>query len=144
LKYEIISTRKCRKTLKIKHPEDFYNFLKKKYARSKQEHFIVATLNGAHEVIAIHIASIGLVNRTIIHPREIFIHAIRDMASSIVVVHNHPSGNVTPSLEDVTITDRIKKASAILGFNFLDHIIIGKDNLYSFRREHYILRQDVL
>jgi len=143
LQYQILSTRKFRKVTAIKHPEDLFEIIKR-YARSKQEILLVITLNGAHEVICVHMATIGLINRNVIHPREIFIHTVQDCAVSFAIAHNHPSGNVSPSLQDVTITDRINKAAKIMGFNFLDHLIISKNKFYSFRREHYLLRDDYL
>jgi len=115
-----------------------FNFLKR-YAKSRQEYFLVITLNGAHEIMGIHIATIGLMNRTIVHPREVFIHAIKDNAAAIVIVHNHPSGNVLPSPEDIDITNRMKEAADLLGINFLDHLIISKHCYYSFRQERNII-----
>jgi DNA repair protein RadC len=104
----------------------------------------VITLDCTHQIIGVHIATVGLINRTIIHPREVFIHAVRDMASSIAIAHNHPSGNIIPSSEDEKITMRIKEASDIMGFYFLDHLIFSKNNFYSFRREHNIFRDHVV
>ena len=132
--YDVMTTRKLRKKIKIKLPGDIYDFLKQ-YAKSKQEHFIVATLNGACEVIAVHIASIGLVNRVIIHPREVFRHAIADNASAVIVAHNHPSENIQPSPEDEEITRRLNEAAKVVGINFVDHLIITKYCYYSFRQE---------
>ena len=132
--YDIISTRKYKKTISIKTPGDVFNFLKK-YAKHKQEYFLVLTLNCSHEVISIHIMSIGLVNRTLVHPREVFIHAIKDYSTSIIVAHTHPSGNPNPSGEDEEITRNLYESSQILGFNFVDHLIITKTCYYSFRQE---------
>jgi len=141
--YDIISVRH-RKAISVKHPEDIFDVIKKYAKRSKQELFLVITLDSTHQMIGVHIATIGLINRTIIHPREVFIHAVRDMASSIAIAHNHPSGKIMPSSEDEKITRRIKEASDIMGFYFLDHIIFSKDNFFSFRREHSIFRDEVL
>jgi DNA repair protein RadC len=130
--YEIISVRK-RKTVPIRNPSDVYNTVKR-YTKSDQEYFLVITLNGSHDIIAVHISTIGLVNKTVVHPREVFKWAIRDNASSIIVCHNHPSDIVKPSDEDKAITERLKEAAEIIGINFLDHIIIGKSEYYSFRK----------
>jgi DNA repair protein RadC len=132
--YEIVSIRK-RKTVCIKCPDDTYKAVKQ-YAKNKQEHFLVITLNSTHNIIGIHIATIGLINRTIIHPREVFIHAIRDNAACIIVCHNHPSGSTEPSPEDIEITNILMEASKILGIHFLDHVIIGKDGYYSFKQNN--------
>ena len=130
--YDIMISRKCRKIIKIKHPIDIFNCLKR-YSRCRQEHFLVLTLNGAHEVISIHISTIGLVNKTVVHPREIFIHAINDNAVAIIVAHNHPSGSLKPSDEDNDISERLNEACKIMGIHFLDHLIISKSGYYSYK-----------
>jgi len=136
--YEIISKRK-RKTLKINHPDVLYQFLKR-YTKSRQEHFFVITLNSLCEVIGIHISTIGFVNKTIIHPREVFIHAITDNATSIIVAHNHTTNDYNPSDKDIDITKRINDAGVLLGINVIDHLIIYKRGYFSFKRETDILQ----
>ncbi len=106
-----------------------------KYSYEPQEHFIVADLNGAHEIIEIRVISKGLVNRTLVHPREIFRGAIINNSSVVILIHNHPSGNVDPSFEDIEITKRIKKAGELIGIEVLDHIIIAKKGHFSFLEE---------
>ena len=122
------------KGIRIRQPEDIYSAVRR-WAGRKEENFLVVTLNGAHELIKVHHITKGLVNRTIIHPRECFYPAIRDYASSVAVIHNHPSGNVEPSFDDEKITERLSQAASILGFNFLDHLIIARnDSFFSFRK----------
>jgi DNA repair protein RadC len=116
---------------KIKSPGDVYSVVQH-FADRKQEHFLTLSLNGAQEVIAIRIVSIGLVNRTIVHPREVFADPLTDRAASIVVAHNHPSGQVDPSNEDIEVTSRLKNAGAVLGIGLLDHLIFSKTAYYSF------------
>jgi DNA repair protein RadC len=120
--------------VKIKRPSDVYDLLKS-FTKKRQEHFIVLTLNGCHDVNSIHIASIGIMNRTLVHPREIFIHAIKDNSAAIIVCHNHPSGNAKPSSEDLEITEGLKDAGEILGIPLLDHLIISRNGYYSFKLE---------
>jgi len=129
--YDIISIRK-RKTIKIIKSIDIYNAIKK-YGNKNQEYFLVITLTGKHEIIAIHIATIGLVNRTIIHPREVFKHAYIDNAVALVLAHNHPSGHLFPSYEDIEFTKQLINVSDIMGIHIVDHLIINKENFYSFR-----------
>jgi DNA repair protein RadC len=136
--YDIISTRKLRKTIKIVDPMDLYKLLKR-YIKSSQEQFLTITLNGAHEVIGIHIVTIGLINRTITHPREVYRPAIADNAAAVIVAHNHPSGKLTPSPEDREINERLEEVSKIIGIHYLDHLIIGKNGFYSFTRDNSIL-----
>ena len=84
---------------------------------------MVVMLNGAHEVLGTFVATVGLLNRTIVHPREVYAPAIKERAAAIAIAHNHPSGNVTPSEEDKDVTIRIKKAGDILGIKLLDHVM---------------------
>lgn len=100
-----------------------------------QENFITLTLNGAHEVINLRIVSVGLVNRTVVHPREVYWGAITDRAAALVVCHNHPSGSVEPSQEDRNVTRRLSEAGEILGIPLLDHVIIGRKGFFSFLEE---------
>ena len=102
------------------------------YARRRQEHFVVLTLNGAHFTIRRHVVTVGIANRTIVHPREVFWPAIKDNAVAIIVAHNHPSGQVEPSEEDRQVTVRLKEAGKVMGIPVLDHLIIGRDRYYSF------------
>lgn len=98
----------------------------------KQEHFICISLNGAHEVIATRVVTIGLVNATQVHPREVFSDPICDRASAIIVAHNHPSGQLEPSSADMTVTRNLKEAGELLGIKLLDHIIFSAAGFYSF------------
>jgi DNA repair protein RadC len=116
---------------KIRMPSDILPLLQK-YANRKQEEFIVITLDGQHALIKIRSITKGLVNRTIAHAREIFRPAILDNAVSIIIAHNHPSGNAEHSPEDDEITKRMKDAGKLLGINVLDHIIISKGGYFSY------------
>ncbi|GHT80231.1 DNA repair protein RadC [Spirochaetia bacterium] len=118
---------------RIKHPEDIYSIVRH-YADRRQERFISISLSGAHEVMAVRIVTIGLVNRTIVHPREVFADPISDRASGIIVAHNHPSGKVEPSGEDDEITFRLKAAAEVLGIHFMDHVIFSQDAFFSYRQ----------
>ena len=139
--YEIISKR-IRRTIKIKQPDDLFLFLKR-YARSRQEIFLTVTLNAVQEIIGIHITSIGTVTNVKVHPRDVMIHAIKDNAVSIILAHNHPSGKNNPSQDDIEITERMKNACKIIGINFVDHLILTKNDFFSFRRNGYVLSDDL-
>ncbi len=119
---------------KITAPADAIPFITH-YSDRKQEHFLCLSLNGAHEIIRSRVVSMGLVNRTLVHPREIFSDPLKDRAAAIVIAHNHPSGNIDPSQEDIEITRRIKNAGVILGIELLDHIIFTESTYYSFLEE---------
>lgn len=122
--------------MKIKFPTDVLPLLKH-FEDRKQEHFISISLNGANEVIKIRVISIGLLNSTQVHPREVFAEAITERASAIIVAHNHPSGNLDPSPEDIKITEQLKSSGDILGIKLLDHIIFNKKGYYSFTEKDF-------
>ena len=134
--FEIISTRQLKREIYLKKPKDIFDLVKK-YAKSRQEQFLVVTLDGSNKVISIHIMSIGLVNKTMAHPREVFYHAIKDNAVSLVLAHNHPSGHISVSEEDNEITKIIVDASKIMKFHVIDHIIFSKSNFISMREDGF-------
>lgn len=123
----------------VKQPEDVVPFVKN-YAVSEKEHFLLVTLNGGHEIIQIHVISVGTLTRALVHPREVFAVAIKENAAAIIVCHNHPSGNCEPSEEDVLITHNLEKVGEIMGIELLDHIIISKESYYSFLARDLLLR----
>lgn len=101
------------------------------YADRKQEHFLCVSLNGAHEVIQVRVVTIGLVDQSHVHPREVFADPIADRASAVILAHNHPSGQLTPSPEDRDVTHRLKVAGEVLGIRVLDHVIFTTKGFYS-------------
>lgn len=117
--------------LKITFPTDVLPLISH-FADRKQEHFICISVNGASEVITTRVVSVGLVNKTQVHPREVFADPITDRASTIIVAHNHPVGALTPSKEDIETTRRLKAAGETLGIRLLDHIIFNQKGYYSF------------
>lgn len=121
----------------IKTPCDVIPFIRN-YAVSQKEHLLMITLNGGHEIIQIHVVSVGTLNRTLIHPREIFSEAIKENAAAIIVCHNHPSGNSEPSNDDIESTRVLIEASEIIGIELLDHIIVDCESYSSFV-EHKLL-----
>lgn len=110
------------------------------YAVSKKEHFLLVTLNGSHEIIQIHVISMGTLNRTLVHPREIYGTAMREDAAAIIVCHNHPSGNCEPSDEDIAVTHNLEKVGEIMGIELLDHIIVCRDSYFSFLDNEMLLK----
>ena len=122
---------------RIRQPNEVVPLLQH-YADRSQEHFLSVSLNGAHEVIAVRVVSIGLVNRTLVHPREVYADALKDRAAAVIVAHNHPSGSVHPSGEDRAVTRSLLQAGEVLGVRLLDHIIFSTRGHYSFL-EHGLL-----
>jgi DNA repair protein RadC len=118
---------------RIKSPQDIFTLVRHNADR-KQERFLCLSLNGAHEVLAVRVVTIGLVNRTIVHPREVFADVIQDRAAALAVAHNHPSGKLHPSPEDDEITGRLNTSAELLGLRLLDHLIFSENAWYSYRQ----------
>lgn len=115
---------------RVAFPPDAYPLIRHMADRN-QEHFLSISLNGANEVIAIRTVSVGLVNRALVHPREVYADPITDRASAIIVAHNHPSGNLSPSRDDLAVTNQLKDAGQLLGIRLLDHIIFNQNSYFS-------------
>lgn len=101
----------------------------------QQEHLVAIYLDTQQQMISKKTIFIGSVNRSIAEPREILYHAVKSMATSIIIVHNHPSGSVTPSRNDLEFTDQLKKSCETLGLLLLDHLVVSKSHYFSFREE---------
>lgn len=129
--FEFVRRRIKPEGLKIKFPADILPLIQH-YGDRKQEHFLSVSVNGANEVMSVRVVSMGLVNKAPVHPREVFADIIAERASAVIVAHNHPSGDLTPSAEDMKITKQLKEAAAILGLSVLDHIIFSTKGYYSF------------
>ncbi len=122
---------------KIGGPADAMAFCQKHFARlasdAKQEEFHIVTLSTKNQVIDTHEITRGTLDASLVHPREVFRAAIKDAASSIILVHNHPSGDPTPSSEDMKVTERLTDAGKTLGIEVRDHIVLGKGTAVSIR-----------
>lgn len=123
----------------IKTPEDAADYAMPRLRYEKQEHFAILLLDTKNQVITFPDISIGSLNASIVHPREVFRCAISHCASSIILVHNHPSGDPSPSMEDINITLRLIKSGKILDIEILDHIIIG-DNKYTSLKQQGMIK----
>ena len=125
--------------IKISSSSDAINFCRKHFAEliaeARQEEFHIVTLNTKNVVIDSHQITVGTLDASLVHPREVFRKAIKDVCSSIILAHNHPSGDPTPSREDVAVTNRLEESGKLLGIDVLDHIVMGIDGCVSIR-EH--------
>ncbi len=115
---------------RLENPLDAADLVRGFLDESDREKFIIICLSIKNEPSCINIASIGSLNSSIVHPREVFKIAFLSNAASIILAHNHPSGQAEPSREDIEMTERLIEAGKILGIQVLDHIIIGSDNSY--------------
>lgn len=123
---------------KISQPKDAAELLMENMRNLKQEHLKVIMLNTKNVVISVKDVSVGSLNSSIVHPREVFCEAVKKSSASIIISHNHPSGDPLPSSEDITLTHRIKECGKLLGIDLLDHIIIG-NGVYVSLKEKGIL-----
>jgi len=122
----------------IRGPESVYE-LTHDIRNSNREHFVGFYLNSRNQVLRREIISIGSLNASIVHPREVFVPAIAVSAASLILAHNHPSGDPTPSEEDLAITRRIQEAGRLLGIELLDHLVVAREAYISFK-ERRLLR----
>ena len=122
---------------KISGSSDAIAFCKRRFARliedSQQEEFHVVTLDTKNQVLDTHQVTVGTLDASLVHPREVFRVAIKDAASSVILVHNHPSGDPTPSREDHQVTERLTESGKLLGIDVLDHIVLGRNGSISIR-----------
>lgn len=132
---ELARRRTTQKGKSLTTPNDIFQMIRHYAFDNYQEKLIVVAFNGAQEVIFNKVITQGLLDRTVVHPREVFAEAIKRRASAIIIAHNHPSGCLEPSEADKEITQRLSLAGNILGVRLLDHLIFTEDGFYSFR-EH--------
>jgi len=105
------------------------------YKDKQQEYFLALYLDGANHLVNSEVISIGTLNQSLVHPREVFSYAIEKRCASIIIAHNHPSGILEASLADINVTKRLQEAGKILGIDILDHVIFTSDGFYSFKEE---------
>ena len=114
-------------------PEDVAHFAMPRYRFEDKEHFAIVVLNTKNHIIAMPDISIGSLTASVVHPREVFREALKYPAASIILLHNHPSGDPSPSREDIAVTQRLAKAGKILDIPVLDHVIIGDNRFVSLK-----------
>jgi DNA repair protein RadC len=122
----------------IRSPHDCADYLKYDMSTLQQEHFVCLYLNTKNQVIYNQTVFIGSLNSSIVHPREVFNTAIKKSAASVICAHNHPSGDPTPSKEDIDVTKRLVECGKIIGIEVLDHIIIGDGKYVSLKEKGYM------
>lgn len=130
--FELARRHLLKETVKIRSVQDILPLVAD-LAEKRQEHFLCISLNGANEVIEKRIVTIGLLNMSPVHPREVFADVLVDRAAAVIFVHNHPSGDLQPSDADLRIHEQLTEAGNILGLCILDHIIISRRGYLSFQ-----------
>ncbi|UTI41899.1 DNA repair protein RadC [Niallia sp. RD1] len=122
----------------IRSPEDAAKYMMNEMRFLSQEHFVCLYLNTKNQVMHKQVVFIGSLNASIVHPREVYKEAFRRSAASIICLHNHPSGDPSPSREDIEVTKRLVECGKIIGIDLLDHIIIGENKFISLKEKGYV------
>lgn len=130
------ATKSSKKRIAIKSPGDAAEYLMEQMRYYTREHFEVLLLDTKGQVLRIETVSIGTINASLIHPREVFAPAIRQHAYAVILAHNHPSGDPVPSPDDISTTNRLIECGRIIDIPVLDHIVIGDETYLSLKEEH--------
>lgn len=123
--------------LTIRTPERVYNAVRPFIKNEKRELFLTVLLDVRCMLIEVEVISIGILTTTLVHPREVFFPAIRKKAHAIIAVHNHPSGNLVPSKDDISLTEHLHQASQLMGIPLIDHLIVSSESYYSFKQSGF-------
>jgi len=123
---------------KVCSPKDVYTLMYPKMREQKKEKFITLCLDTKNQILKEEVVSIGSLNASIVHPREVFKSALLESSASVIMVHNHPSGDPSPSREDIMVTEKMVEGGKLLGIDVLDHIIIGEGRYVSLKDEGFV------
>ncbi len=130
------------KKFKLSGPRDVFVYMKKSIYKKEKEHLYVISLDSRNFAISADLVSVGTVNETLIHPREVFREAIYKNATYIILAHNHPSGDTSPSEEDIQVTHRLVETGKIIGIPLVDHVILSNDSYTSLKSKDLINKED--
>lgn len=133
-----ITRSKLGETVTVRKPQDAADYVMEELRYLKKEHFLCLFLNTKNHIIAQETLSVGTLNASLVHPREVFRAAIQRSSASIICVHNHPSGDPTPSPEDIALTKRLVEAGELVGIEVLDHLVIGDARFVSLKEQGYM------
>lgn len=123
---------------KVCSPKDVYTLMYPKMREQKKEKFITLCLDTKNQILKEEVVSIGSLSASIVHPREVFKSALMESSASVIMVHNHPSGDPSPSREDIMVTEKMVEGGKLLGIDVLDHIIIGEGRYVSLKDEGFV------
>ncbi|HDL85296.1 MAG TPA: DNA repair protein RadC [Candidatus Acetothermia bacterium] len=135
--FELVRRHLQREGARVREAKDVLPFVQQ-IREKHQEYFVCLSLNGANEVIENRVVTVGLLDSNQVHPREVYADPLTDRAASIIVAHNHPSGTLEASPEDIALTDRLVRAGKLLGIPLLDHIIVTKRGYLSLKQAGYL------
>lgn len=133
-----LATRQVSQKTIICCPEDVADYVMPRFRYEQREHFAVILMNVKNHILSMPIISVGSLTASVVHPREVFKVAIQQTAASMILVHNHPSGDPTPSREDIAITNRLVEVGRLMDIPVLDHVVLGNDNYISLKEKGMI------
>jgi len=143
--YELKIIRERKAGYGRRHPlrssRDIYETFRARFARADREEFVVLLLDAKNTFLGFHVVSVGSLTASLVHPREVFKIAVLGNAASLILLHNHPSGDPTPSAEDQAITTRLCQVGEVLGIKVLDHVVLGEGRYVSFVDDGYFQRR---
>lgn len=122
----------------LRDARSIYDLFQPRFTRADREEFLVVPLDAKNAILGFHVVSVGTLTSSLVHPREVFKLAILANAAALVFVHNHPSGDPSPSAQDVAITKRLAEVGDLVGITVLDHIVMGEGRYVSFAEEGYM------
>lgn len=123
---------------KVRSPKDVYALMYPKMREQKKEKFVTLYLDTKNQILKEEVVSVGSLNASIVHPREVFKSALMESSASVIMIHNHPSGDPSPSREDILVTEKLVEGGKLLGIDVLDHIIIGEGRYVSLKDEGFV------
>lgn len=123
---------------KVRSPKDVYTFMYPKMREQKKERFVTLYLDTKNQILKEETVAVGSLNASIVHPREVFKSALLESSASVIMIHNHPSGDPSPSREDILVTEKLVEGGKLLGIDVLDHIIIGDGRYVSLKDEGFV------
>lgn len=133
-----LMTAASRSSSKISSPSDAFQYVRADMMGLRKEQFMILLLDTKNRVIKSVVVSVGTLNASLVHPREVFRPAIKEAANSILLVHNHPSGHTTPSNEDLALTTRLCEVGKLIGIQVVDHVIVTDNDYYSFKEKGHM------
>ena len=123
--------------MQFRSSQQIYDMFRERFERADREEFVVLLLDAKNKLLGFHVVSVGSLTSSVVHPREVYKVAILGNAAAIIFLHNHPSGDPTPSAEDLAITNRLRQVGDVLGIKVLDHVVIGDGRYVSFVDDGY-------
>jgi len=123
--------------MQVRGGGDVARVVRESVRHARRESFFALLLDARHRVMSLRVISVGSLESSLVHPREVFAPAVREGAAALVVAHNHPSGDATPSVEDREVTERLRQVGELLGIEVLDHVVVGRERYFSFADGRY-------